>query len=450
MGLEHANGVVGRDVSGRAPRHMEGVVTTPVVVRDERLDNLSGQWLASRYQIGEVRAHGALCVVYDGHDAVLQRTVAIKVAPPESAGACREALAATGGVSYPAFLAIYDVIEQDERLYIAQEFIDGRPLADYLADGAPVRRGVALALQLAHAIAYAHQHDLTHGDLTLSAILIDRNAIAHINNMRTPPDWDYFSAMAASSALSGMGGSADETLAALRADEHLRDIWSVGLALWLLVSSEVGKPGQPGDVTARAVRDEVSPEIREVITRTLDLTHEQRFTSADALALALESLDDALSLDSSDGLHMTPLAIRAYREERERAVGLYGAALRPHRIIDYRDDELGDPSSYSAVTDPMTFDRSQTRPADDGRFAPITPRGQVQARPYDGRGAFADPLAREVWPGVGAAPAWPAGAPPAPEAQSVMRPWVWTLIGVALFVAFFLVGYLVFPQVKLF
>jgi hypothetical protein len=31
-----------------------------------------------------------------------------------------------------------------------------------------------------------------------------------------------------------------------------------------------------------------------------------------------------------------------------------------------------------------------------------------------------------------------------------MRPWVWTLIGLALFMAFFLIGYLVFPQVKLF
>jgi hypothetical protein len=31
-----------------------------------------------------------------------------------------------------------------------------------------------------------------------------------------------------------------------------------------------------------------------------------------------------------------------------------------------------------------------------------------------------------------------------------MRPWVWALIGVVLFVAFFLLGYLVFPQVKLF
>jgi hypothetical protein len=34
--------------------------------------------------------------------------------------------------------------------------------------------------------------------------------------------------------------------------------------------------------------------------------------------------------------------------------------------------------------------------------------------------------------------------------ERLMRPWVWAFIGVALFVAFFLIGYLIFPQFKLF
>jgi hypothetical protein len=31
-----------------------------------------------------------------------------------------------------------------------------------------------------------------------------------------------------------------------------------------------------------------------------------------------------------------------------------------------------------------------------------------------------------------------------------MQPWVWALIGIVLFTAFFLIGYLVFPQFKFF
>ncbi len=432
-------------------------MATPVVVSDERLSNLSnlsGQWLASRYQLGAVHAHGALCVVYTGQDAVLQRPVAVKVSPAELAGAYLDALAATGALSYPAFLAIYDVIEQDDSLFVCQEYIEGRPLADYLIDGAPVRRGVALALQLARAIAYAHQHDLTHGDLTPAAILIDRNAVAHINNVRLPADWDYFTAIAQSAALSGVGVDADDTLAALKADERLRDVWSVGAALWALLTRAEGEPMQPGGVTPRALREDVSPEIQQLIARTLDLTHEGHITSAEALALALESLDAALTRDAS-GRHQTiPLAVRAYRDAHD-AAALYGnqpTGIR--RMVMSHDDDLLNSPTISGVTDPMTIDTSQTRPADDAlfgspvaqRYAPrqyVTPAASPERDVWGQRNAPAHKAAYEQPGWQGAYVATQAGA-------SLMRPWVWTLIGVTLFVAFFLIGSLVFPQLKLF
>jgi hypothetical protein len=47
-------------------------------------------------------------------------------------------------------------------------------------------------------------------------------------------------------------------------------------------------------------------------------------------------------------------------------------------------------------------------------------------------------------------PAWPVGYVAGAGADRLMQPWVWTLIGLALFVAFFLVGYLIFPHVKFF
>ena len=93
---------------------MEGAETTPVTVSDERLESLGGLLLAERYQLGTLRARGALCVVYDAQDVVLRRPLAIKVAALEQASIYREALNATAGLSYPAFLAVYDALEQDE------------------------------------------------------------------------------------------------------------------------------------------------------------------------------------------------------------------------------------------------------------------------------------------------------------------------------------------------
>ncbi len=439
---------------GDAPRHVEGNVATPVVVSDEGLSNLSGEWLASRYQLGAVHAHGALCVVYTGQDAVLQRPVAIKVSPSDLSGPYLDALAATGALSYPAYLAIYDVIEQGDYLFICQEYIEGRPLADYLADGAPVRRSVALALQLARAIAYAHQHSLAHGDLTPAAILIDRNAVAHINNLRLPPDWDYFTATAQSAALSGVGADAGETLATLKDDERARDIWSVGAALWALVTRPEGEPAQPGSAAPRAYREDATPETQALIRRALDLTQAGRFASAEELALALEGLDEALA-HGATGRHQTiPLAVRAYRDAHE-AAAMYGNQPTGIRRMMVSHDDLLNSPTISGVTNPVTIDPSQTRPADDALFgAPLAP--QHGQRQYIA--PTAPPADRDMWgqrdgPVHNAAyegPVWQ-GAYVATQADtSLMRPWVWTLLGIALFLAFFLIGFLAFPQLKLF
>ncbi len=439
------------------PQHAEGDVATPVVVSDERLDSLSGQWLASRYQLGELHAHGALCVVYDAQDVVLQRPVAIKVAPVELADAYRAALDATAGLSYPAFLAVYDVIEQDERFYLVQEFIAGRPLTHYLAAGAPARRGVALALQLAQAVAYAHQHDQAHGDLTPSAILMDRNAVAHINNMRLPPDWEYFTASVNAVAQSGFAPSGAETLDALRADERLRDVWSVAFALWSLVTRGTDAPEASDDGATRVFREDVTPEIQTVIARALNLSHEQPIVSADALALALEALDEALTRDASDHHMAAPLAVRAYREERTVGAAGYGGGVTGlRRLVERHESHYPDAPTYAGASDAQVIDTSETRPADDARYA-APPAYQPRAYGgHDGYGAPAGRFASEERMGpqganLDANPAWPRFTEGgAASDDRLMRPWVWTLIGIALFVAFFLVGYLAFPQFKLF
>lgn len=437
---------------GETPQRVEGDVATPVVVNDERLSNLSGQWLVSRYQLGSVRAHGALCIVYDAQDTVLQRPITVKVSPLELAEPYREALAASAGLSYPAFIAIYDVIEQDDCLFIAQEFIDGHPLTDYLIDGAPARRGVALALQLARAVAYAHQHDLAHGDLTPAAVLIDRIAVAHVNNLRLPTNWNYFTSVATSAAASGMLAEADATLDALRADERLRDVWSVSAMLWSLLTRAGSALSEPDG--ERLYRDDVTPETQQVIARTLDLAHVRHIASADALALALEALDESLTPGVAKRQLMTPLAVRAFREAHEWNAPTPPMAPGQRRALAFQSDALLNAPTIPGGADPIPLDTSLTRPADDALFLSAAAQ-PARSRSYD---AFAsrgnrDVRSRSVDRRTGApydeasrANTYTASDP----YGSFMRPWVWALIGVALFAAFFLVGFLVFPQLRLF
>lgn len=439
----------------RARTAVEVDETIAVTVRDERLNALSGLLLAERYQLGPMRATGALCVVYDAQDVVLRRAVAIKVALLDEARLYREALNATAGLSYPAFIAIYDALEQDERFFLAQEFIDGQPLSVYVASGVPTRRGVALALQMAHALAYTHRYDLAHGDLTPAAVLIDRGAVAHLNNVRLPADWNYFDTMAEALAHSGVVTSAEETKARLRDDERLRDVWAVGAALWSLVTEPAHAPSSEAGDDVRAYREEIGPALQETLARALDVAHERRIVAAEELTLELESLDQALARDAQQQRDTLPIAIRSYRGRR--GAGALDMATG-RRVSARRADSLANAPTHLGLTEQPTIDPAQTRPADDLLFTPSAPT------PYD---PYEQPAVAERYQGY-AAPggrvtlerpqrAWPQPSPAmrvgydgAASDERVMRPWVWACIGVALFVAFFLIGYLIFPQFKMF
>ena len=432
-----------------------------MVVSDARDENLTGLLLADRYQLGELLAQGALCAVYQAHDMVLARLVAVKAPPTSLTQTFRQGLEEAGAVSYPAFLAVYDVVEQDDRLYIVQEYVDGRPLSAYLADGAPARRAVALALQLARALAYAHQRELTHGDLTPAAILIDRSAVVHINNVRLPPDWEYFDALAVAASQSGFAASAETLSAALRADERVRDVWSAAAALWALVTRPAGD-----DAGGRVYREDATSELQTLIARALDLAHEpaaDRLATADALTLALEALDDALTRETSAPHNTTPLAIRNYREEREGTSVGPRVGAGPQRVGRRHDDALyGLPNAPTipGAGQYMWSDPNQTQPASDSPYSAPAPLVRATQRPARVGGApnqhtnrrTGHPAQRPAT--AGPQPAWPSvqrdEAAQAVAASPLMRPWVWTLIGVVLFVAFFLIGFLVFPQVKLF
>lgn len=414
---------------------------------DDSLERLSGQWLTSRYQFIKVRAHGAYSVVYDAQDVVLQRSVAIKVTTLDQADIYRTAFAESAALSYPAFIAVYDSLEEGGRLNIVQELIDGRAFSDYLVEGAPTRRAVSLALQMSRALAYAHQHGMNHGDLTPSSVLIDRNARAHINNTGLPPDWDYFTSIAGAAARAGLLPEPDGALAVIRDDAAARDIWAIGALLWQLLTVELRDTTSASDVAGvRTFRRDVALDVQDVVLRAMDVTHALRIPTAERLALALEALDTQFNAETDLQSGVTPIAVRAYVGRVRDVVQTPGMRRMTGQYADDRHLAATE-TDFGA---PFVLDTSETRPADDALFS-SGPRGRRESHRVTASGV---PRADYVTGHPAPHPLAYQGAYRAYASQreepTIMRGWVWTLIGIALFVAFFLVGFLVFPQFKLF
>ncbi|MCE5322792.1 protein kinase [bacterium] len=116
-------------------------------------------------------------IVYEALDPSINRHVALKelCIPPNVTGAqkrerierfLREGRAA-GKLAHPNIVTIYDVGKDNDRYYIAMEFLTGQTLRDMLQAGGAlsISDAVNYTLQLCDALSYAHANGVVHRDI---------------------------------------------------------------------------------------------------------------------------------------------------------------------------------------------------------------------------------------------------------------------------------------------
>src|SRR5262245_10520205 len=126
-----------------------------------------------RYQVRSQLGVGGMGEVYLAQDTTeLERLVAIKLLPAEFASDkarlrrfVQEAKAASS-LNHPNILTIYEIGETDSTRFIATELVEGQTLRQQIRTS-PVRLGEMLdiAIQIASALASAHQAKIIHRDL---------------------------------------------------------------------------------------------------------------------------------------------------------------------------------------------------------------------------------------------------------------------------------------------
>jgi Tol biopolymer transport system component/predicted Ser/Thr protein kinase len=120
--------------------------------------------------------------VYRARDTRLDRTVAIKVLPPQAADNPearqrfeREARAVSS-LNHPNICALYDVGQQDGTDFLVMEYLEGESLGARLASGPlPVAQAIDYAVQIAQALAEAHRHGVSHRDLKPGNIMLTKS-----------------------------------------------------------------------------------------------------------------------------------------------------------------------------------------------------------------------------------------------------------------------------------
>jgi len=150
----------------------------------------AGSLIASRYRILALAGVGGMGMVYRAHDEQLDVDVALKVLRPEVAAdpgfreRFRKELLLARQVSHRNAVRIHDLGVSGDLLFLTMDYVPGRSLRALLEEDGPLapRQAVAIARQLAAALAAAHAEGVVHRDLKPANVLVDAGGRAFITD----------------------------------------------------------------------------------------------------------------------------------------------------------------------------------------------------------------------------------------------------------------------------
>jgi TolB-like protein/predicted Ser/Thr protein kinase len=283
---------------------------------------------------------GGMGEVYRAHDARLDRDVALKVLSVGALGdstarprLLREARLAAA-LNHPNVCTIYEVGEAEGQAYIAMELIEGQPLDLLISgEGLSIDRVLDYGLQIAEAVAHAHERGIVHRDLKpLNALvtLQGRVKVLDFGLARRVLAEHLAEATTASQATLTQAGALVGTLPYM-APEQLRgepadarsDVWALGVMLYEMAAGARPFKGQTGfEVSSAILKERPAPlpgEPWSVIQRCLEKDPGKRFQHAGEVHAALKVV--------GSGAATAPRAASRPRLRGSRWVAAGGALL---------------------------------------------------------------------------------------------------------------------------
>src|SRR6266571_2135890 len=306
-------------------RQAGNFIETPVVslaasiAKNGRADVLIGQTIG-HCEISKRIGSGGMGEVYLASDISAGRQAALKLLPTQFTGDAermkrfQQEARAVAGLNHPNILTIYEVGADSSLRYIASELIEGETLRQRLGrESMQLSEAVEIAIQVAGALAAAHEAGVVHRDVKPENIMLRPDGyvkvldfgIAKLAEQEVPVTIAEEDALLLvetnlGSILGTVRYMSPEQARGASVDKRT-DIWSLGVVLYEMVTGHQPFTGEtPGEVMTSILEKEPPPltsyirhspaELQQIISKTLRKDRGQRYHSAHELLQALKDL----------------------------------------------------------------------------------------------------------------------------------------------------------------
>ena len=278
-----------------------------------------------KYEIRGELGRGAMGVVYEGYDPLIERVVALKTIRADQlvgenardiiARFRREAQAA-GRLSHPNIVSIYDFGDDAGVWYIAMEYIKGRELKEYFEahERFATADAVRILTQILAALGYSHRLGVVHRDIKPANIIILPDGSVKVA--------DFGIAHIESSELTQVGAvlgtpsyMSPEQIQGLPIDGR-SDLFSVGVILYQFLTGERPFTGSSTITMRKVLEENPLPPSRfnvqlpgvmdAVVRKALEKRADDRYQSADEFAEALQTAAKGPGTAATDATLISP------------------------------------------------------------------------------------------------------------------------------------------------
>ena len=299
------------------------------------VDPLIGSEIAERYVIEELVGEGAMGLIYRARHVRLPRIFAIKilfgdlVADPRMRMRFAQEASLASRLNHPNVVPVVDFGRSDRGLlYLVMDYVEGEVLGDLIAREAPLDplRALRLTRELLQGLAHAHETGMVHRDFKPGNVVMEWNeehpAVPRILDFglaistrereqeELPGRLTEFGFIVGTPIYIAPEQALDHPV------DHRADLFALGVVLYEMLAGKPPFDGKPVEIAHKNVSHPVpriahrSPgtnvpwELERVMSRLLEKSPDNRFSSAAEVIDALDDVEQGMVSRPTQGMVM--------------------------------------------------------------------------------------------------------------------------------------------------
>ena len=253
---------------------ISGKDTRPIINRWERIQKLGTGGDGVVWKVREIDT-GKMAVAKIAHNRKMNTS------------ALRAAAILKRLIHHPNVVHLIEVIKEDDRFVLIQEYVPGHTLAELFESGMTSRQKEDVFLQLVSVTAYAHHHSIMHRDIKPDNIIISPTGNVKLLDFGIAGDLVWQDG----------GYHSEGTLDFMPPEQFdgksslATDVWALGIILYLLSLHRLpfchDNSSFPMDISMEmhvvppvSIKPDISADLNRIILTCLEVSLEKRYPSA--------------------------------------------------------------------------------------------------------------------------------------------------------------------------